>query len=505
MANINVNEAKINILESQPLKDGRCKLVMSFFYKGKRLRLDTGERVLPEHFDKARQRVNRKQPFHVEINMILDRFCTEVVLAYKKSIAKGVLPSTKELREIVKPKAKDEIEKNSHSMADYFDLFERHLISQRRSRSTKYKYRTLQRMFSRYEKQKKIKIRLDSFDEIDHAKFTNWCIYELDNVPSTVSKRNGFIKAFFSFCERNGATVHPFYKAIKIRKVDTEMIFLTEKELNKIEEAQVDSYLEKTKDCFLFSCYTGLRYSDIEKLTLDHIHLIEDNYILEIIQEKTDKKVSVALSDKAVEIMNKYKNNVIMSQRNKYFLPIITNQKLNLYLKELGRLAEIDIPVEKLVYQKGEATKVIVPKYELLTFHKARHTFATLSLQRGMPITVLQKILGHRRLEETMIYAKVVESFQHDQLLKAWNTEEKQEEKEEIVIEKTKETVIQNNDQFERLKSDIKSAVEVQKTELHVFEELQSSTLGKLEKMGFKIKNTTPIQKLENLYHIISW
>jgi hypothetical protein len=81
---------------------------MSFFYKGNRLRLDTGERVLPEHFDKARQRVNRKHPFHVEINIILDRFCTEVVLAYKTSVAKGILPSTKELREVIKPKLKEE-------------------------------------------------------------------------------------------------------------------------------------------------------------------------------------------------------------------------------------------------------------------------------------------------------------------------------------------------------------------------------------------------------------
>ncbi|WP_291726194.1 site-specific integrase [Bernardetia sp.] len=495
--------ANIYIIENEPNKQGACKLMLFFSYKGKRLMMTTGERCLPEHFDKKKQRVNKKHPFQIETNSILNNLCESVESHYKQFIAKGKVPSVQELRSAVKPKEKKELINGTKiSMADYFDLFERHLISQRRSRSTKYKYRTLQRMFSKYQREKKEKIDLSTFDEITHTKFINWCIYDLDNAPSTIGKRNGFIKAFFAFCERNEANVHPYYKSIKIKKVDAEMIFLNEDELKKIEDIQVESYLEKTKDCFLFSCYTGLRYSDIEKLTLDHIQLVEGNYILELIQEKTNKKISIALSNKAVEIMNKYKYNVLRSQKNKHFLPVITNQKLNAYLKDLGRIAEIDTPVEKIVYQQGEPVKVIVPKYELLTFHKARHTFATLSLQRGMPLAVLQKILGHRRIEETMIYAKVVDTFQHDQLLKTWNNDN--EEKDSKDGSKKMEQV-QKEVNLEELTNQILKANEAGQGKLTISYPLSENTVSSLEQKGFVIQDTSPIEKLKGMYHTISW
>ncbi len=495
--------ANIYINEKAPDKKGACKLMLFFSYKGKRLMLYTGERCLPEHFDKGKMRVNRKHPFQIETNSILNNLCESTESHYKQFISKGKIPSVQELKEAIKPKSEEETSSSKHSMSDYFDLNERHQISKGNARSTKYNYRTLQRMFSKYEKDKKERIELHSFDEIQHTKFINWCIYELDNIPNTVAKRNGFIKSFFGFCERNGATVHPFYKDIKVKKINPEMIFLTELELKKMEEVEVDSYLEKTKDCFLFSCYTGLRYSDLKALTLDHISLKDEHYIINIFQEKTKKRISIVLSSKAVAIMEKYKNNVLRSQKNKYFLPIISNQKLNAYLKELGQIAEIDSPVEKITYHKGDIAMVMVPKYELLTFHKSRHTFATLSLQRGMPLAALQKILGHKRIEETMIYAKVVESFQHDQLLKAWDGSESEKEVIEHIKEPTEED---DNIEFEKIKAALINSFESKDKILNVEQKLTKNTIEKLSKLGFLVKETSPIQKIrDNLYHIISW
>jgi len=499
MAKSHINEAKINIASNNPLADGRCKLMLVFSYKGNRLRMDTGERCLPDHFDKSRQLTTRAHPFQHETNAILAKLANDVVSEYKKNIAKGKIPTPTELKDAVKPK--NTIDIKNLSMADYFDLNERHQISKGNARTTKYNYRTLQNMFSKYEKEKKEKIELHTFDEIVHTKFINWCIYELDNIPNTIAKRNGFIKSFFGFCERNGANVNSFYKEIKVKKVNPEMIFLTESELKKIEDLEIDSYLEKTKDCFLFSCYTGLRYSDIKALTLDHISLQGETYVINIYQEKTKKKISIALSDKAVELMDKYKNNVLRSQKNKYFLPVITNQKLNAYLKELGQIAGVDTSVEKLVYYKGDITMEIVPKYELLTFHKARHTFATLSLQRGMPLAALQKILGHSRMEETMVYAKVVESYQHDQLLKVWNVEENK-----VEVDK-KETKYQDADtmDFEQAKIYLLKLAEQGENKAKFYKAFSSETIQNLSDMGFVILQATPIEKLKGLYYIISW
>ena len=171
--------------------------------------------------------------------------------------------------------------------------------------------------------------------------------------------------------------------------------------------------------------------------------------------------------------------------------------------------------MKKQKYTKFEIGQEVALKSSHQTFKNAtliihtegdvKHTFATLSLQRGMPVTVLQKILGHSRIEDTMIYAKVVDSFQHDQLLKAWN-EDKTEHKNEIKINLSISKITQETkDQFEKTKTEIKNAVQSKKTELEVFEELDLSALEQFQKMGFIIKKTSPIQKLEGIFHIISW
>ncbi len=155
--------------------------------------MDTGERCLPEHFDKSRQRVNRKHPFQFETNKILDNLCNDVISNYKLFISKNRIPTVSELKATIKPKREEEILSNKN-IADYFDNFEKYQISQNLATSTKGHYRTLQRTFGKYEREKKEKITLDSFDEIKHSKFVEWFIYEKDNIPNTVMKRNGLLK-----------------------------------------------------------------------------------------------------------------------------------------------------------------------------------------------------------------------------------------------------------------------------------------------------------------------
>jgi len=166
--------------------------------------------------------------------------------------------------------------------------------------------------------------------------------------------------------------------------------YLTEEELKRIEEKSFSiSRLQFVKDLFIFSCYTGLAYTDVMHLTPEHIQIGVDKELWLITsREKTDTSVKIPILPVAMEIINKYRNNIKAQVQDRLF-PNIANQKLNSYLKEIADLCGI--------------TKNI-------TFHLARHTFATtVTLTNGVPIETVSKMLGHTKISTTQIYAKVIE------------------------------------------------------------------------------------------------
>ncbi len=176
---------------------------------------------------------------------------------------------------------------------------------------------------------------------------------------------------------------------LKFEKFDRQ--YLTERELSIIENTQYkNDRLEKVKDCFVFSCYTGLSYVDLKELTIDQITRgIDNNHWIYTKREKTNEKVKVPLLPKALEIIKKYKQHQNQTC-SKAVLPINSNQKTNKYLKEIAKSCGI---------------------HKNITFHVARHTFATtVMLSNGVPIETVSKLLGHTKLSTTQIYARVIES-----------------------------------------------------------------------------------------------
>ncbi|MAU14436.1 MAG: integrase [Muricauda sp.] len=176
---------------------------------------------------------------------------------------------------------------------------------------------------------------------------------------------------------------------LKYNKYDRQ--FLDEEELDRLESTEMgNERLERIRDCFVFSCYTGLSYVDVKELNRDNIVKgIDGNHWISTKREKTDKPVKVPLLPKAREILEKYMQCPEMENKES-LLPISSNQKTNAYLKEIANSCDI---------------------HKNLTFHVARHTFATtVMLSNGVPIETVSKLLGHSKLSTTQIYARVVES-----------------------------------------------------------------------------------------------
>ena len=175
---------------------------------------------------------------------------------------------------------------------------------------------------------------------------------------------------------------------MKFKKVDRS--YLTPEELSFIENKSFSlPRMQVVKDLFVFSCYTGLAYIDVMNLTPSGICMGVDNTKwIRTFREKTDTPVNVPLLSKALAILEKYSGDPKAAAKGTIF-PTLSNQKLNSYLKEVADICGIN---------------------KNLTFHLARHTFATtVTLSNGVPIETVSKMLGHTKISTTQIYARVVE------------------------------------------------------------------------------------------------
>ncbi len=175
---------------------------------------------------------------------------------------------------------------------------------------------------------------------------------------------------------------------LSFKRVERE--FLTQLELDTIKKKQFKiERLQYVKDLFVFSCYTGLSYIDVMNLQPNNIRIGINGMNWIITQrEKTTTPVRIPILSQAQFLIDKYKDHPRSANKGTIF-PNISNQKLNSYLKEIADVCEID---------------------KNLTFHVARHTFATtVTLTNGVPIESVSKMLGHTDLKTTQIYAKVVE------------------------------------------------------------------------------------------------
>lgn len=170
----------------------------------------------------------------------------------------------------------------------------------------------------------------------------------------------------------------------------TERGFLSANELSNLEHYRFPiDRLDRVRDLFVFSCYTGLSYSDVVKLTPENLIVGFDGEVwISTKRQKTKSPVNIPLLTKTNQLISKYRHHPI-TMVSGTLLPVISNEKLNLYLKEVAEAAGIK---------------------KNLTFHMARHTFATtVTLSNGVPIETVSKLLGHSKISSTQIYARVVE------------------------------------------------------------------------------------------------
>jgi len=208
--------------------------------------------------------------------------------------------------------------------------------------------------------------------------------------------------------------VNPDYRDFKISRKDSdlEVITLTQDEFLAIYNLDLsdNKRLDPVRDVFCFSCATGLRYSDLLQLRREHIR--KDNTI-RMTASKTGQKLVIPLNPISYSILQKYAGQLKP-------LPMISNQKTNVYIKEIGQMAEIDTPIEKVRSRGVKKVTRVFKKYDLLSIHVGRKSFITLSLQKGAAMQDVMSLSGHTTFKAFKRYVDVNDAQKKTVMANAW-------------------------------------------------------------------------------------
>ena len=273
--------------------------------------------------------------------------------------------------------------------------------------STYQKFRSLRQHLKSYDAQL-------SFPSVTESKIQGYVDYLLKKGlrNTTIAKNLAFLRWFLRWAARKGyydGTAHETYRP-KMKGTDghsKEIIYLTREEISRLETWQFapnQESLSRVRDVFLFCCFTGLRYSDVAKLKRTDI---KDGFI-DVVTQKTNDGLRIELNRHSKAILDRYR---CMKLEGGLALPVISNVKMNVRLKEMGQVCGIDEPTRVVYFHGNERHEQVFPKWALLTTHCGRRTFVVTALQLGIPAEVIMKWTGHSDMKAMKPYMAIVDEL----------------------------------------------------------------------------------------------
>ena len=369
------------------LKNGKTIIMIRITINGEIAQLSSKLQVNPDCWDVKTGKVKGRTAEANNINRQLDNLKSAIDKAYTKQFD--------ELGYAIPEKIKNTIlgiDQKNKTLLEYFDMHNKQY-------AMKVGYSTSNVTYDRYQL---LRERVESFikehynisdiaiNEVTPVFLDSFYIYIRNNYKSAhnnAMKAMQRLRRIFYFAKNTGLNIADPFWNFNMNFETMERDFLSQKEIDTILKKQFASKrVEQVRDLFIFCCYTGLSYVDLCNLKESNILTAFDNSLwIMSKRQKTNVQFNIRLLNIPIQILEKYKG----SQKEDKILPVISNQKLNEYLKEIADLCNIT---------------------KNLTFHMARHTFATtIALSNGVPIETVSKMLGHKSIKTTQIYAKITD------------------------------------------------------------------------------------------------
>lgn len=411
--------AKFKFNLRDPLSTSTSPIHFVIRWDNKKLVYPTGEEVNPKDWQGDKKKPNfqrviqRKRDKKIsELNSKLDNMVNNASEIFRRFENDNVRqPTLEEMREKLN-------EKYNKSLVveklDFFGFFDKYILeaktktNQQTSRAispnTIKLYKNAQNHLKDFASKCKRRIDFDTIDLDFYHDFSAYLAKSKKFAPNTIGRVIKITKGVLNDATERGLNTNLTFKSRRFKVITekVENIYLTEAELDALFQLDLseEKRLERVRDLFLMGCYTGLRFSDLSKL--DSKKITGD--VIEIETQKTGEKVIIPLHPRVVALFDKYGDKIPHE---------ISNQKLNDYIKEVGKkLAEqelkvLDNDVSVKETRGGKTTLKDFKKYDLISSHTARRSFATNAYLAGIPPFVIMGVTGHKTEKAFFEYIKI--------------------------------------------------------------------------------------------------
>lgn len=413
---------RTNFYLRRPKSTKKTPIFLRLFSRSKGLKYATHIQILPQYWDKNKQRI--KPVAGVENHLELNRYLDILKKVVDKSFweltnnSDGIPPSLSILKQEV-DKRLSRVEKEP--VITFMKFFQK-IIDQSSAGirlnpltgkvinpNTIRTYVTTLKHLQDFQKRFPVKLSFENIDLKFYNAFTEYLIKEKKLSSNSIGKDIQVLKLILNEALDQHLTSNTTFKTRRfvVLRETSDSIYLDKDELEELKNHDLSDKpsLERVRDLFLVGCYTGLRYSDYSILTSENIK----NGYIQINQSKTGSPVTIPVHKAIVGLLEKY---------NGSFPKPLTNQKTNQYLKEVGKEIKcLAKAVVKSITKEGLNKQTSFVKWELLTTHTARRSFATNEFLAGTPTLTIMAITGHKTEKAFLKYIKL-NSADHAKLLK---------------------------------------------------------------------------------------
>lgn len=408
---IDMPEAKFILKEPKGNSETLIYLFYNFNYD--RLKYSTEQKIHPRFWNPSKQRAKETSQFnqYPEFNQRLNKIEGAVNNAFRRLQNNGVKITSTILRaELDKELNKTTNVKND----DLIDWIEKEIeiMKQDRKKGSIQVYMALVKHLKEFSKKRKFKLTFETVDIEFYNQFRNYLLIERNMLTNTFGKQIKTLKTFLNLAVDKDVNTNLIFKN-RLFKVPQEVInhiYLNSEELDSLYQINLSSkaYLDRVRDLFLIGCHTGLRFSDFTQLKKENLEETKHGYVFNVKTTKTGERVVIPVKPVVMAIWHKYKGDLPRA---------ISNQKMNEYLKELGRIAGLTNTVTIKRTSGKESRESICPKFEFISTHTARRSFATNAYLSGVPSISIMKLTGHKTESSFMKYIKVSQERNAEMLM----------------------------------------------------------------------------------------
>lgn len=401
-------------LEKRTDKLGDAPIRVSIMMDGARVITSTGYSINPEKWDSDRHRVdkgcsNAKGFTHNVINAHLNRIEGDCI-DFENNCRINKVKATAEL---IKQNINTKANKNSkqdfvtEKEKTFFEIFDEFVkengTSNDWTHATYEKFAAVRNHLTAFVPD----VDFESFNDTGLNAYVSFLRDKKSMRNSTIGKQLGFLKWFLRWVVAKGYSSNIAFQTFKpkLKNAEKRVVFLTWDELMTVynfDIPQSKQYLARVRDVFCFCCFTSLRYSDVFNLKRSDIK----GNTIQITTIKTADSLTIELNNYSKAILSKYEGTPFAGNKA---LPVISNQRMNDYIKELGEICSIDEPQTVTYYVGNKRVDEVYPKYELLGTHTGRRTFICNALSLGIPAQVVMKWTGHSDYKAMKPYIDIAE------------------------------------------------------------------------------------------------